>query len=410
MGFLRTSDAAPMQLSYRINLIKPSPTLMLSQRADELKKSGVDIINLTTGEPDFNTPTWICEAATRAMMTGQTKYTAVGGTTALKNAIQRKFKIQNNLDYTHDQIIVATGGKQILFNAFMASLNPGDEVIIPAPYWVSYLDMVNLFEAKPIIIECTMEQNFRLSANQLKQAITPKTKWIIFNAPSNPTGTLYTQDELRAIADVLLDAPHVHIISDDIYEHLIYGKPKFLSLPMIEPRLFDRTLSVNGVSKTYAMTGWRVGYAGGPRDLIKAMTMLQSQSTSNACSIAQAAALEALEGPQDFLDIWKKAYMERRDFIVEALNQIHGLECLKPEGAFYVYPKCTALIGKRTPKGTIIENDADFTQYLLDEACVAVVPGSAFGLSPFIRISYAIDKVALEEAIKRIASAVKKLS
>jgi aspartate aminotransferase len=383
---------------------------MLSQKADELKKSGVDVINLTTGEPDFNTPTWICEAATRAMAAGQTKYTAVGGTPALKNAIQRKFKTQNNLEYADNQIIVATGGKQILFNALMASLNPGDEVIIPAPYWVSYLDMVNLFEAKPIIVECTMEQNFRLSADQLRQAITPKTKWIIFNAPSNPTGTLYTKSELRAIADVLLDAPHVHIISDDIYEHLIYGESNFLSLPMIEPRLFDRTLSVNGVSKTYAMTGWRIGYAGGPRDLIKAMVMLQSQSTSNACSISQAAAVEALDGPQDFLDAWKKAYVERRDFIVDALNQIHGLECLKPEGAFYVYPKCTSLIGKRTPKGTIIENDADFAQYLLDEARVAVVPGSAFGLSPFIRLSYAIDKAALEEAAKRIARALTELN
>lgn len=399
-----------MQLSYRINLIKPSPTLMLSQKADELKKSGIDIVNLTTGEPDFNTPAWICEAATRAMVRGQTKYTAVGGTLELKNAIQRKFKTQNNLNYSLDQIIVSTGGKQVLFNALMASLNPGDEVIIPAPYWVSYLDMVNLFEAKPIIIECPIEQNFRLSADQLKRAITPKTKWIIFNAPSNPTGTLYMQEELRAIADVLLDAPHVHIISDDIYEHLIYGESNFLSLPMIEPRLFERTLSVNGVSKTYAMTGWRIGYAGGPRDLIKAMAMLQSQSTSNACSIAQAAALEALEGPQDFLNEWKKAYAQRRDFIVDALNQIHGLECLKPEGAFYVYPKCATLIGKRTPQGTIIENDADFAQYLLDEARVAVVPGSAFGLSPFIRLSYAIDKAALEEAVKRIATAVKKLS
>lgn len=398
-----------MDLSYRLNFIKPSPTLMLSQKADELKQSGIDIINLTTGEPDFSTPRWICEAADRAMENNQHKYTAVAGTVDLRRAIQNKFKTQNNLSYDLDQIVVSTGGKQALFNAFMASLNPGDEVIIPAPYWVSYVDMVNLFEAKPIIVECKKDQNFKITTNQLEKAITAKTKWFVFNSPSNPTGAVYSREELSEIASVLLKYPHVHILSDDIYEHLIYGDHTFFNLPMIESALFERTLIVNGVSKTYAMTGWRIGFAVGPRPLIKAMCMLQSQSTTNACSIAQAAAVEALNGPQQFLDDWRKTYQKRRDLIVAALNNISSISCLMPEGAFYVYPDCRELIGKRTPQGTILDDDAAIADYLLQHARVAVVPGAAFGLSPHIRLSYATDEETLLEACRRIETSIAEL-
>lgn len=395
-----------MQLNYRLEHIKPSPTLALSQKAEELKKNGLDVINLTTGEPDFNTPRWICDAAKRAIDNGQHKYTAVNGTLELRRAIQHKLKVQNGLDYELDQIIASTGGKQALFNAFMASLNPMDEVIIPAPYWVSYVDMVNLFEGKAVIIACEQDQNFRVTPEQLRSAITPRTKWLIFNSPSNPTGAVYDEKALREIADILLEYPHVHVLSDDIYEHLIYTNDRFQNLVMIEPKLANRTLIVNGVSKSYAMTGWRIGFAAGPRPLIKAMSMLQSQSTSNACSIAQAAAVEALMGPQDFLNQWREDYAKRRDSVVDALNQIPGLFCLKPEGAFYVYPNCSALIGKRTPQGVVLDDDAKLAEYLLEYAQVAVVPGYAFGLSPFIRLSYAIDEHALQEACSRIHKAV----
>lgn len=397
-----------MELSYRLKFIKPSPTLTLSQKADELKQSGIDIINLTTGEPDFSTPLWICEAADRAMKNNQNKYTAVAGTVDLRRAIQSKFKNQNNLNYELDQIIVSTGGKQVLFNALMASLNPGDEVIIPAPYWVSYVDMVNLFEAKPVIIECRKDQHFKMTPKQLEDAITPKTKWLVFNSPSNPTGAVYSKQELKSIADILVKHPHVHILSDDIYEHLIYGEA-FFNLPMVENSLFERTLTVNGVSKTYAMTGWRIGFAGGPRSLIKAMCTLQSQSTTNACSIAQAAAVEALNGPQEFLEDWRTAYKKRRDLMVNGLNAIPGISCLTPAGAFYVYPDCKELIGKKTPEGITLEDDSAIADYFLQNARVAVVPGVAFGLSPHVRLSYAADESLLQEACQRIEASVKKL-
>ncbi len=392
-------------IANRLSRIKPSPTLAVTARVKELKAEGRDIIGLGAGEPDFDTPEFIKDAAKAAMDAGDTKYTPVDGTAALKDAIIAKFKRDNNLDYARDQVSVGTGGKQILYNALMASVNPGDEVIIPAPYWVSYPDMTLLAEGTPVIIDCPESNDFKLQAADLEAAITPKTKWLIFNSPSNPTGGAYSHDELKALTDVLMKHPHVYIMSDDMYEHLVYDGFKFATPAQVEPGLYDRTLTINGVSKAYAMTGWRIGYAGGPKDLIKAMAKIQSQSTSNPSSISQAAAVEALNGDQSFLNERNDAFKERRDMVVKMLNDVEGVSCLTPEGAFYVYPSCAGCIGKKTAEGKTIESDEDFVTYLLETEGVACVHGEAFGLSPHFRISYATSPEALKEACGRIQKA-----
>ncbi len=392
-------------VSDRLSRIKPSPTIAVSSKAKELKAAGRDVIGLGAGEPDFDTPDFVKDAAYKAIKEGQTKYTAVDGTVELKDAIIAKFKRDNDLEYSRDQITVGTGGKQVLYNALMASVNAGDEVIIPAPYWVSYPDMVLLAEGTPVIVECSKENNFKLTADDLEAAITPKTKWFIFNSPSNPTGGAYSKAELKALTDVLLRHPHVYIMSDDMYEHLVYDDFEFVTPAQVEPELHARTLTCNGVSKSYAMTGWRIGYAGGPKDLIKAMAKVQSQSTSNPSSISQAAALGALEGDQSFLAERNAVFKERRNMVVDLLNEVEGIDCLKPEGAFYVYPSCAGLIGKTTPSGKMIESDDDFVTYLLESEGVACVQGAAFGLSPYFRISYATSTENLTEACKRIKCA-----
>lgn len=389
----------------RLNRIKPSPTLAVTAKVNELKAQGREIIGLGAGEPDFDTPDFIKEAAYKAIENGQTKYTNVDGTNELKDAIIGKFKRDNDLTYTREQITVGTGGKQVLYNALMASLNPGDEVIIPAPYWVSYPDMVLLAEGEPVIVPCGPENQFKLQAADLEAAITPKTKWLIFNSPSNPTGGAYSHDELKAITDVLLKHPHVYIMSDDMYEHLVYDGFKFATPAQVEPKLYDRTLTVNGVSKSYSMTGWRIGYAGGPKELIKAIAKIQSQSTSNPSSVSQAAAVAALNGDQGFLAGRNDVFKERRDMVVKMLNQCEGVECITPEGAFYVYPSCAGVIGKTTPDGKKITNDEDFVTYLLETEGVAAVQGAAFGLSPNFRISYATATEILEDACTRIQRA-----
>lgn len=389
----------------RLSRIKPSPTIAVTNKAKELKAAGRDIIGLGAGEPDFDTPDFIKDAACKAIAAGETKYTAVDGTPALKDAIIAKFKRDNDLDYARDQITVGTGGKQVLYNALMASVNPGDEVLIPAPYWVSYPDMVLLAEGTPVTIECKPENNFKLTAEALEAAITPKTKWLIFNSPSNPTGGAYTRAELKELTNVLVKHPHVYIMTDDMYEHLVYDGFEFCTPAQVAPSLYDRTLTCNGVSKSYAMTGWRIGYAGGPKELIKAMSKIQSQSTSNPSSVSQAAALAALEGDQSFLAERNEVFKERRNMVVDLLNAAEGLECLKPEGAFYVYPSCAGLIGKKTPDGKIIESDEDFVTYLLESEGVACVQGAAFGLSPYFRISYATSTENLTEACARIQRA-----
>lgn len=389
----------------RLSRIKPSPTIAVSTKAAELKAAGRDVIGLGAGEPDFDTPDFIKEAAKVAMDNGQTKYTAVDGTPALKDAIIEKFKRDNDLSYTRDQITVGTGGKQVLYNALMASVNPGDEVIIPAPYWVSYPDMVLLAEGEPVIVECSKDNEFKLQDADLEAAITPKTKWVILNSPSNPTGGAYTHDEMKALTDVLVKHPHVYIMTDDMYEHLVYDGFDFCTPAQVEPQLFDRTLTCNGVSKSYAMTGWRIGYAGGPKDLIKAMAKIQSQSTSNPSSVSQAAAESGLNGDQSFLAERNDTFKERRDLVVQMLNDADGIECLKPEGAFYVYPSCAGCMGKMTPDGKRIESDEDFVTYLLESEGVACVHGEAFGLSPYFRISYATSTEALQEACSRIQRA-----
>ncbi|MBL8654816.1 MAG: pyridoxal phosphate-dependent aminotransferase, partial [Alphaproteobacteria bacterium] len=347
----------------RLQRVKPSPTIAVTMKAAELKAAGKDVIGLGAGEPDFDTPANIKAAAKAAIDKGDTKYTAVDGTAALKKAVQAKFKRENGLDYAPNQITVGTGGKQVLYNALMATLNPGDEVIIPAPYWVSYPDMVILADGKPVEVACSENQGFKLTPEALAAAITPKTKWLMLNSPSNPTGAAYTREDLRALADVLLKHPHVWIMTDDMYEHLVYDDFKFTTIAQVEPKLYDRTLTVNGVSKSYCMTGWRIGYAGGPAPLIKAMAAIQSQSTSNPSSISQAAAVEALNGPQDFIPANNKVFKERRDLVVKMLNEAKGLRCPMPEGAFYVFPSCAGTIGKRTPQGKVIETDTDFVTY-----------------------------------------------
>ena len=392
-------------LASRLSRIKPSPTIAVTQKARELQAAGRDVIGLGAGEPDFDTPENIKAAAVKAIEAGDTKYTAVDGTPALKKAICAKFARENGLTYTPDQITVGVGGKQVLYNALMATLNAGDEVIIPAPYWVSYPDMVELAEGTPVFVKCPAETGFKLTADALEKAITPKTKWLILNSPSNPSGAAYTRPEMKALTDVLLKYPHVWIMSDDMYEHLLYDGIDFCTPAQVEPELFNRTLTVNGVSKAYAMTGWRIGYAGGPKELIKAIGIIQSQSTSNPTSISQAAAVEALNGPQDFIPKNAELFKGRRDLVVSMLNQAKGIECPRPEGAFYVYPSCAGTIGKTTPEGKVIETDEDFVTYLLESEGVAVVQGSAFGLAPHFRISYATSTEALEEACRRIQRA-----
>ena len=389
-------------LSDTLARVKPSPTIAVTTKAQQLKSEGKDVIGLGAGEPDFDTPENIREAAKRAIDSGKTRYTAVDGIPELKAAICSKFLRENGLTYTPQQISVGTGGKQILYNALMATLNPGDEVIIPAPYWVSYPDMVLLAGGTPVPVVAGIETDFKLTPEQLEAAITPKTKWFIFNSPSNPTGAGYTRDELRGLTDVLMRHPHVWVMSDDMYEHLVFDNFQFCTPAEIEPGLYDRTLTCNGVSKAYAMTGWRIGYAGGPVSLIKAMGTIQSQSTSNPCSVSQYAALEALSGPQEFLADWRKVFQGRRDLVVSMLNQAKGIRCPKPEGAFYVYPDISGCIGKATPAGTVISNDEVFATALLEETGVAVVFGAAFGLSPNFRVSYATSDEVLREACTRI--------
>jgi aspartate aminotransferase len=392
MGFL--SDA--------LSRIKPSATIVITQKARDLKAQGRDVISLSVGEPDFDTPDHIKEAAIAAIHRGETKYTPVSGIVPLREAIARKFKRENGLDYKPSQTIVGTGGKQVIYNALLATLNPGDEVIVPAPYWVSYPEMVGLCGGTPVFVECTMEHNFKLQPEPLERAITPKTKWIILNSPSNPTGAAYTRAEMKAITDVLMRHPHVWVLTDDMYEHLTYGDFEFVTPAQVEPGLYERTLTMNGVSKAYAMTGWRIGYAGGPEHLIKAMDFVQGQQTSGASSIAQWAAVEALDGPQDHLPRFKKAFEERRDLVVSMLNQTKYLKCPNPEGAFYVYPSCAEAIGRTAPSGKVIETDEDFVSELLEQEGVAAVHGSAFGLGPNFRISYATSTTALEDACHRI--------
>jgi len=389
-------------LANSLSRIKPSPTIAITTMANEMKAAGKDVIGLSAGEPDFDTPDNIKKAAIAAMDAGKTKYTAPDGIPELKDAICAKFKRDNNLDYQRSQISVSTGGKQVLYNALVATMNEGDEVIIPAPYWVSYPDMVLLAGGTPVVANTSIETNFKLTAEGLEAAITPKTKWLIFNSPSNPSGAGYSTSEMKALTDVLLRHPHVWIMTDDMYEHIAYEGFDFCTPAEVEPKLYDRTLTVNGVSKAYAMTGWRIGYAAGPETLIKAMGKVQSQSTSNPCSIAQWAAVEALNGPQDYITESCKAFQRRRDLVVSMLNQATGLSCPTPEGAFYVYPSCAGLMGKSTPDGKTINSDADFASALLETEGVAVVHGEAFGLSPHFRVSYATSDTVLTDACERI--------
>ncbi|MCA1952396.1 MAG: pyridoxal phosphate-dependent aminotransferase [Hyphomicrobiales bacterium] len=389
-------------LADALSRIKPSATIAVTQMARDLKAKGKDVISLSVGEPDFDTPQNIKDAAIAAIQRGETKYTPVAGIVPLREAIAAKFRRENGLDYKPSQTIVGTGGKQVLFNAFMATLNPGDEVVIPAPYWVSYPEMILLCGGTPVYVETTIENNFKLTPEQLDRAITPRTKWFMFNSPSNPSGAAYSRSELKALTDVLMKHKHVWILTDDMYEHLVFGDFVYTTPAQVEPGLYERTLTMNGVSKAYAMTGWRIGYAAGPEPLIKAMDMIQGQQTSGACSIAQWAAVEALNGPQDFIPRSKKAFEERRDLVVAMLNQANGIKCPKPEGAFYVYPSCAGLIGKKAPSGKIIANDEDFVMELLATEGVATVHGSSFGLGPNFRVSYATSNDKLEEACRRI--------
>ncbi|MSP10015.1 MAG: pyridoxal phosphate-dependent aminotransferase [Pelagibacteraceae bacterium] len=396
-------------ISKNLNKIKPSPTIAVSQKSRELKAAGKDVIGLGAGEPDFDTPDNIKAAAIKAIKDGDTKYTAVDGTPVLKKAIKDKFKRENNLDYELEEITVGAGGKHVIYNAMMATLNEGDEVIIPAPYWVSYPDIVLLAGGTPIILECDEKQDFKLRPQELEKAITSKTKWIILNSPSNPTGVCFSENDIREIAKVLIKHKHVYILSDDIYEHVIYEGFKFFTIAQID-QLKDRVLTMNGVSKTYSMTGWRIGYAAGPKEIVKAIAKIQSQSTTNPSSISQAAAVEALNGNQDFIKVRNKSFQERRDFVVKELNAIDGIECLNPQGAFYVFPSCKNLIGKKDSNGIQLKNDTDFVQSLLEHTGVAVVQGSAFGLEGFFRISYATSMENLKIALKKISNFCKSLN
>lgn len=390
--------------------IKPSATIAVAETARELKNAGIDVIGLGTGEPDFDTPQNIKDAAIRAIETGKTKYTPIAGLPELREAVCTKFKRENNLDYKPKQVIISTGGKQVLFNAFMASLNKGDEVLIPVPYWVSYPEMVLLNEGTPVFIPTKAENNYKLQGCELEKHITKQTKWLIFNSPSNPSGAAYDYSEIKTIAAILKQHPHIHILCDDIYEHLIYDDLKFHSLAAVEPELYDRTLTMNGVSKAYAMTGWRIGYAAGSQELINAMTIIQGQQTSGTCSISQYAAIEALTGDQSFISYSKKHFKQRRDLVVNMLSQIKDLKCPVPNGAFYVFPDCSGLMGKKTPNGTIINDDKTLVQELLVQEAVAAVPGSAFGFSPAFRITYATSAEILTQACTRIQNFCNRLS
>ncbi len=382
--------------------VQPSPTIAVTQKARELKAAGRDVISLGAGEPDFDTPDYIKEAAIEAIRAGKTKYTAVDGVPELKEAIAAKFRRDNDLSYDVSQINVGPGGKAVIYNALVATLNPGDEVIIPAPYWVSYPDMTRLAGGEPVIVPASAETAFKLTPEALERAITPRTRWFMFNSPSNPTGAAYTHDELKALTDVLLRHPHVLVMSDDMYEHIVYDGFRFATPAAVEPALYDRTLTVNGASKAYAMTGWRIGYAGGPASLIKAMAKVMSQSTSNPCSISQWAVAAGLNGDHSFLAERNAAFKERRDMVVSMLNDAEGLSCATPEGAFYVYPSCAGVIGKKAPSGKVIETDGDFAAELLEAEGAAVVFGAAFGLSPHFRISYAASTAQLKDACERI--------
>ncbi len=389
-------------LARRLAAVKPSPTIAVTTKAGELKAKGLDVIGLGAGEPDFDTPEHIKAAGKAAIDRGETKYTPTNGTPALRKAIVDKFKRENDLGYTTDQVTIGVGGKQVIFNAVLATVQEGDEVVIPTPYWVSYSDIVLMFGGTPVFVACGENSRFKLSPEALDAAITPKTKWLILNSPNNPTGAAYTEKELRGIADVLLRHPHVWVMTDDIYEHLTYDGFTFSTICQVEPKLIDRTLTINGVSKAFAMTGWRLGYACGPLALIKAMNMVQSQSASHPSSITQAAAVVGLNEPLDFIKPRNAAYKQRRDMVVKMLNEARGITCQTPEGAFYVYPSCAGVIGKTTPKGRKLDTDTDFVEALLDEVLVAAVQGAAFGLSPYFRISYATSDKALKEACARI--------
>ncbi|HVL71639.1 MAG TPA: pyridoxal phosphate-dependent aminotransferase [Beijerinckiaceae bacterium] len=389
-------------LADALSRVKPSATIVMTQKARDLKAQGRDVISLSVGEPDFDTPDHIKEAAIAAIRRGETKYPPVSGIPELRQAIAKKFKRENGLDYKPAQTIVSTGGKQVIYNALLATLNPGDEVLIPAPYWVSYPEMVGLCGGKAVMVPTRMEHDFKLQPEDLDRAITPKTKWIILNSPSNPSGAAYTKDELKKVTDVLMRHPHVWVLTDDMYEHLTYGGFEFTTPAQIEPNLYERTLTMNGVSKAYAMTGWRIGYAAGPEHLVKAMDFVQGQQTSGAATISQWAAVEALNGPQDHLTVFRKAFEERRDLVVSMLNQSRFLKCPMPEGAFYVYPSCAEAIGRTAPSGKRIDTDEDFVSELLETEGVAAVHGSAFGLGPNLRISYATSNALLEEACHRI--------
>ncbi|MBX3583102.1 MAG: pyridoxal phosphate-dependent aminotransferase [Rhizobiaceae bacterium] len=394
----------------RIADIGVSKILQIGARAAQMKKQGLPVIILGAGEPDFDTPDNVKQAAKAAIDRGETKYTALDGTAELKQAIGDKFRRENGVDYAQDEITVATGAKQILFNAFMATIDRGDEVIIPTPYWTSYSDIVEICGGVPVLIPCGAEAGFRMQAGQLEKAITPRTRWVLLNSPSNPSGAAYSAADYQPLLDVLLRHPHVWLMADDMYEHIVYDDFQFVTPVAVEPRLKDRALTINGVSKAYAMTGWRIGYAGGPRALIRAMAVIQSQATSCPCSISQAASVEALNGPQDFLAERRASFRSRRDLVVSKLNAIPGIDCRTPEGAFYTFASCAGLIGLATSSGKRIDTDSDFTDYLLEEAHVAVVPGSAFGLSPYFRISYATSAAELEEALRRIEIACRQLS
>lgn len=398
-----------IHIADRLNRINPSPSSMAGQRVRELRALGRDVIGLTTGEPDFDTPDHIKEAAIRAMSAGKTKYTDVGGTPDLKEAIKNKFSRENGLQYETNEIIACTGAKQAIFNALMCTVERDDEVIIPTPYWVSYPDVVRLAGGNPVFISCSFENGFKMLPEQLEKAITPRSRWLILNSPSNPSGAVYTPPEMKAITDVLMRHPHVLVIADDIYEHLLYDGRVFVTPAQIEPALKERTLTINGVSKAYAMTGWRIGYAGGPAVLIKNMMKLQSQSTSSPSSIGQAAAVEALLGPQDFIATSLEIFQRRRDMVVKWLNEAPGVQCHNPEGAFYIFASCAGLIGKKTPSNNVIQNDTDFVMHLLESQNIAVIQGEAYGMSPFFRISFAAPEASLEEGCRRIRLACEAL-
>ncbi len=397
-------------ISSRLDAIKPSPSMAVTERARQLRSAGIDVVSLSAGEPDFATPEHVVDAAAKAMRDGDTRYTAVDGTQALKRAVAGKFRRENGLDYHVDEITVGSGAKQVIYNALLATLQPGDQVVVPAPYWVSYTDIVLLGEGVPVVVPCDERSGFKLTAAALEAAITPRTKWLMLNSPSNPTGAVYTRDELAALAQVLLGHPAIHVMSDDIYEHILFDGRAFQTIAQVEPALRDRVLTVNGVSKAYAMTGWRIGYAGGPRTLIGAMATVQSQSTSNPSSISQAAAAAALDGPQGLLARHAAEFQARRDHGLKRLRSIEGLSCARPDGAFYLYPDVSALIGRRRPDGQVIADDTDLSVYLLDDARVAVVQGAAYGLSPYMRLSFATSLDLLDEAISRIARSIAKLA